>query len=227
MFQPDQDRDIAWEHQCQMLQDFEKIALGKNIEDHSAAAALQAGFCYITSFGAEIDHNNAIRFLKRSEELNHPVARLFGSTLESVIGNDVSDTSPNYANQVVFGFQWKALLKPSKFEVHFLELFPDGLVPTCTFEDHASYRAWLLAIPPKKVPHLMHPHVVMLTTSSKMNHLELAIAMDDVDSVHFLETCFLPSGRGLNGKPFLIQAFEKGNFDMVNTLLEFGADPKV
>jgi ankyrin repeat protein len=227
MFQPDEDRDLAWEHQCQMLQDFEKIALGKNIEDHSAAAALQAGFCYIAGFGAEIDHNNAVRFLKRSEELNHPVARLFGSTLESVIGNDVSDTGLNYANQVVLGFQWKALLKPSKFEVHFLELFPDGPVPTCTFEDHASYRAWLLAIPPETVPHLMHSHVVMVTTSSKMNHLELAIAMDDIDSVHFLETCFLPSGRGLNGKPFLIQAFEKGNFDMINTLLDFGADPQV
>src|SRR2546421_2352268 len=133
IFRIDQDREIMWEYQQQMLQDFERIASQSVDEKENAAAALQVSMCYILGFGTSVDHRKASEFFDLADERCHPVALLFGEHLKSALNGSPDSNLPPYCARVVNGFkaQW------DKVDVKLLHL-DDGELPGYTSEATAS-----------------------------------------------------------------------------------------
>jgi ankyrin repeat protein len=93
-----------WEHQRQILQDFEKLAAPLKSNNESSAAAFQAAMCYMVGFGTCRDLSSAAKFLSTAEELDHVAARLFGPHIRSTISSE-PPPSYSYTSQVVRGLE--------------------------------------------------------------------------------------------------------------------------
>src|SRR5437667_9394444 len=105
IFRIDQDREIMWEYQQQMLQDFERIASQSVDEKENEAAALQVTMCYILGFGTSVDLGKALEFFNLAAERCHPLALLFGEHLKSALGGSRDLNFPLYCARVVDGLK--------------------------------------------------------------------------------------------------------------------------
>ncbi|TVY92015.1 putative ankyrin repeat protein [Lachnellula willkommii] len=105
VLKPDQDKEILWDHQRQIFQDFEKIATLPKPGTESPAAAFQVAMCYLVGFGTCKNVSSAMEFLKVAEDLGHVAAKLFGPQLQSVITSDPSLSNSSYNSKVVRGLE--------------------------------------------------------------------------------------------------------------------------
>jgi ankyrin repeat protein len=103
-----------WEHQSQILQDFEQISKRHKSLDEAAAAAFQVAMCYISGFGTKKDLQASANFVQEAEERNHPAAKLFGHALRCVISNvkHLDDTS-SYETRVIRGLKSAHYISPT------------------------------------------------------------------------------------------------------------------
>jgi ankyrin repeat protein len=162
-----------WEHQSQILQDFEQISKRHKSPDEAAAAAFQVAMCYISGFGTKKDLQSSEIFIQEAEERNHPAAKLFGHVLRSVISNlKQSDDMSSYETRVIRGLklahcigpttslavQWKSLdSKPLDLNQvamsrdlppQYQELTSGDIVEYSTvtkvYQNYAEFRNWLM-----------------------------------------------------------------------------------
>lgn len=118
MFRVDKEREVPWEHQRQILLDFERTATYHRFQEDSAAAAMQVATCYIVGFGTSPNNDCAIRYLRRAEELGHPMAILFGRGLQNILGGISIEIGIPYDQSVVMRFKEQTVLKSKVFELH-------------------------------------------------------------------------------------------------------------
>ena len=193
LLRPDQEKEIMWEHQSQILQDFEQISKRHKSPDEAAAAAFQVAMCYLSGFGTKRDLRVSANFMQEAEERSHPIAKLFGHALRSVISNfkHFGDT-PGYITQVIRGLrsahnigpatsltvQWKSLdSKPLDLSQtvaiqglppQYRELTSGDIVEYSTvtkiFQNYAEFRNWLVNCAKDGVePFLLTPEASVTT----------------------------------------------------------------
>ncbi len=173
LLRPDQKKEILWEHQLQILHDFEQISKRHKSVDEAAAAAFQVAMCYISGFGTKKDLGASAKLIQEVEERNHPAAKLFGQALKpDTSGSKQFDDSPSYETRVIRSLkakhdigstkslvvQWKILdfkpLDSSQGEAsrdllpQYQELSRGDIVEydtaTKDFPNAASFRSWLM-----------------------------------------------------------------------------------
>lgn len=105
LLKPDQDKEILWDHQRQIFQDFAKIATLPKPGIESPAAAFQVALCYLVGFGTCKNVSNAMQFITVAEDLGHVAAKLFGPQLQSVVTFDPSLSNSSYNSKVVHGLE--------------------------------------------------------------------------------------------------------------------------
>ncbi|KAI9773188.1 MAG: hypothetical protein M1840_008309 [Geoglossum simile] len=105
MFRVGQGKEIMWEHQQQMLEDFEKISdQQRNFDNTNIAATFQVSICYMLGFGTSVDLHKAATFLRKAEELQHPMAVGFGPRLHGALSDSASPVA-SHAALVINGFK--------------------------------------------------------------------------------------------------------------------------
>ena len=103
-----------WEHQSQILQDFEQISKRHKSPDEAAAAAFQVAMCYLSGFGTKKDLRASANLIQEAEERNHPAANLFGYALRSTISNFKKfDKTPSYDARVIRGLKSAHNISPT------------------------------------------------------------------------------------------------------------------
>lgn len=224
MFQEDQEREIRWEHQRQILQDFERIATHQNFQEEAGAAALQVAICYIVGFGTSPNNDNATRFLRRAEELGHPMVVLFGRVLQSVTSSISADPCVQYDSLVVKGFKEQRMLKATIFELHIKDV--SSPITAQRFNTYNDFLVWLDGIRSSDLSQLSTSYLTTVPPTSKMNIFECFIAMEDVESIIKWTDVVTQFETTVFGEPLLIQACRKANVAMVQALLEAGVDPE-
>jgi ankyrin repeat protein len=173
LLRPDQEKEIMWEHQSQILQDFEQISKRHKSPDEAAAAAFQVAMCYLSGFGTKKDLRASANLVQKAEERNHPAAKLFGHALKCTTSNFKKfDETPSYDTRVIRGLksahnigpttslaiQWKSLdskpldlsqtaasrdLPPQYHELTSGDIVEYSAV-TKVFQNYAEFRNWLM-----------------------------------------------------------------------------------
>ncbi|KAH8646463.1 hypothetical protein BGZ60DRAFT_570650, partial [Tricladium varicosporioides] len=218
MFRVDEEREIPWEHQRQILLDFERIATYHRFQEDAAAAAIQVAICYIVGFGTSPNNDSAIQYLRRAEEQGHPMAILFGRGLQNVLSGIGAEIVVPYDRSVVLGFKEQTVLKSRVFELH-TSILP-GVIQR--FNTYGDFQTWLCGLQGLCLPSLTSSWVTTIPPSSKMNLCECFIAMEDVTNIKRLAECLPLFQETVSGEPLLIQACRKGNISIVQLFLDAG-----
>lgn len=226
MFRPDLGREILWEHQKQMLQDFERVANQQQVSRLAAPATFQTALCYSVGFGIPIDHSKAAQYLRKATETQHSLSRFFNQRLLSVLTQLPTSQMIEYTDLIIDGYQAPRILNRfagitlhatatsttqqvgertsfsnfSTFRMYAKRLMQSGV-------DVSSYRASVAGGPPR------------------MTFLEIAIAFGDVDLTGSLLKVTPLSTVNAWGETALIQACRLGDVDTMKLLLAAGANP--
>jgi ankyrin repeat protein len=103
-----------WEHQSQILHDFEEITKRQKSTEEAASAAFQVAMCYISGFGTKKDLQASAKFIQEAEERNHSAAKLFGQALKFATSNaEQQDDVPTYETRVILGLKLAHYIGPS------------------------------------------------------------------------------------------------------------------
>jgi ankyrin repeat protein len=226
MFRPDLGREILWEHQKQMLQDFERVANQQQVSSLAAPAAFQTALCYSMGFGIPIDHSKAAQYLRKATETQHPLSRFFNQRLLSVLTRLPTSQMIDYTDLIIEGYQ--ALRIVNRFaQITFHATATSSArqdrepIGFSNFSDFRLYAERLMQLG-EDVPSY---RASVAGGTPRMTFLEMAIAFEDVDLTGSLLKVTPLSTVNAWGETALIQACRLGNVDIVKLLLAAGADP--
>lgn len=187
----------------------------------------------MVGFGASPNPQSAARFMVKAMELGSPMANLFGQgLLQAVQVDTVADTpvSPlpvqeSYINSIILGF------RADRPEIKGVELHDDDgalLVGPEKFKNYAALKVFLQALNEKQREKTIKTYVITMPFSIRMDLLSLAIAMDDVATVQKFAKIFIRKKVITpHEETALIQACRRGSVEMVVSLLDAGADPRI
>jgi ankyrin repeat protein len=202
-----------WEHQSQILQDFEQVSKQHKSPSEAGAGAFQVAMCYLSGFGAKKDPYASANFIREAEERNHPAAKLFSQALQHGISRSKKfDDLPRYGKLVIRGLSASYTIDPTRrFVVRWktldsrpLDFSPEAasqdLLPqyrdlssadiieynttTKSFESYSDFRSWLVDTAQNgSEPFLLNPETCVTTIPSSFTANLLEIAIVLEDKV--------------------------------------------
>ena len=185
IFNRDSGPYIIWDHQQQLLQDFEAAAQEPESrkKKNDGSAAFQTMLCYVNAFGTSRDLGKAKQFLHKAEEKGHRLAQVLGPRLLDGFSKESNQPRMEYSQCLALGFSiiGKAQ-QSSKLAVH------NGC-STTTFPDYASFRD--VFISEGKMADMDEDDIqrISITTNAssvRQSILEIAVQHGDIELVDTL-----------------------------------------
>ncbi|KAJ5939396.1 hypothetical protein N7466_002530 [Penicillium verhagenii] len=208
---------IIWEQQQQLLQGFETLAEKKEPMKDNGSAAFQTMLCYVNAFGTSTNLGKATRFLHKTQESGHLVARILGSRLLSAFTEAPSLLSGEYGDCLASGFRLISSQKSPTICLHIGKTsteFTDYIALRTAFIDEEGFVEF-------DQDDIATANLERNNSSERQNILEIAIQEGDIDLVDLL---LRKHGLKLNEMKtrecLLVQAARNGHGPIVNRLLQ-------
>ena len=178
---------MPWEYKRKILQNLASLAEHHGTQDQAATAAsmsFQASFCYMIGFGTSPNIPAGLQFLEKAIQLAHPMALLFGKSLQQAPNsNNVAEMPLNppgnvyesYTKNIIVGFRAKRL------DIKEVELNDnDGvlLVGAEKFKNYAALKVFLQALNETQREKAINTYVIAMPYSIRMDLLSLAIVSE-------------------------------------------------
>lgn len=193
LLRPDQEKEILWEHQSQILNDFREISKRHKTPEEAGSTAFQLAMCYMSGFGANKDLQIAAKFIKEAEGYSNSPAKLFGQALRCALSDfKQSDEMTTYETRVIRGLkldhhigpttklsvQCKSrdprpadhseiaatkVLPPLYDDLTQVDLFKDDTVAR-VFPNYTEFKTWIIArAGDESEPFLLNPETSITT----------------------------------------------------------------
>ena len=219
MFRVDTGKDVLWAHQQHILNDLERACATQKLGDQLAVVYLQTAFCFAAGFGTVVDFNKASQYIRKAQELSHPLSGFFPNLLKITMPEMSHETTPTFT---------KVLCHHLKSERTFMAdarlVVSTGTSQLPAGTQFNSYRKLQQWTAHRLKDESITQHRIQINPFPYlMNYLEVAIAFNDAESVSALASKReLLKGSAFGETP-LIQAFRKGNRVIIESLTRHGA----
>ena len=164
--------------------------------------------------------NKASQYIRRAQELSHPVSGLLPRVLSVTAPGMPSESMPTFTQSICHYLKSERTFKS---DAKILVTSGSPLLRSGT--QFSSYLEYQQRTTPYEIRKYIGQHrMQILPVPTVMNHLEIAMTYDDEESVHALASYQELLEGSAFGDPPLVQAFRKGNYAMVKSLIDHGAE---
>lgn len=235
MFRPDGQSFILWEHQAQILQALEVVAMEDKPDPILASAYFELTICYAIGFGCNRDNSKANQYLRKAVELEFMPAQLFGDSLSSVFSTLPWANDRPFASILAAGFRTQRSIDKNSDLLLCRGRGPDAFKDRIDLKLNASHDIKKISKTAQDLSgngsgptFLTETYLYYRGQPSPISWLEFSILTGNDDYLRD----FLPDFGSLNefgawGETPLIIACRRGNAKLVQTLLDAGADPSL